>query len=150
MTALSMVEKAFLLKKIKLFTELELDLLLTVSENLATLTFKEGETIFSHDQSAHRMYFLVEGCVEAADAQDRTLEVMYPLDYFGDEALFNEEPRAYTARCVKDCQLLTLSRSDLLHILSECPSVGIAMLRAYSVGVGFRGGKKIPGDSSNL
>ena len=138
MTSPSLVERAFLLKKTQLFAELDLDLLLTVADRLVPVSFGQGEVIFPTGQNAHRMYLLVEGCVEISDESEQTLAMLYAVDYFGDEALFNEQPRAYQATSTTDSQLLTLSRTDLMHLISECPSVGIALLQAYSAGVKFR------------
>ena len=53
-------------------------------------------------------------------------------DYFGDESLFNEQSRCYAAIAKADSLFLTLSRSHLLSIISECPSVAVALLQAYS------------------
>ena len=53
-------------------------------------------------------------------------------DYFGDESLFNEQARGYIAICKSDALFLTLSRSHLLSIISECPSVAVSLLQSYA------------------
>jgi CRP/FNR family cyclic AMP-dependent transcriptional regulator len=128
----SLIEKAFFLKKLRLFNELELELLLAISEKLHEDDYDADEKIFSCGQVANRIYFIVQGNVEIFDDQSRRLSKLSSNHYFGDESLFNEQPRTYSAICKTDTLLLSLSRSHLLSIISECPSVAIALLQAYS------------------
>lgn len=143
MTQISLVEKAFLLKKTPLFEELELDLLLTIAERLSTASFEKDDRIFELGQNAHRMYLIVDGCVDIRDEGGNTLAMVYAVDFFGDESIFNEKPRGYSAISATNTHLLTLSRSDIQAIISECPSVGIALLHAYSSTVSFREREKL-------
>ena len=128
----SLIEKAFFLKKIRLFNELELELLLAIAEKLHEDDYDAGEKIFSAAQVANRIYFLIQGNVEIFDDKSRCLTSLTGGQYFGDESLFNEQPRAYSAICKIDTLLLSLSRSHLLSTISECPSVAIALLQSYS------------------
>ncbi len=128
----SLIEKAFFLKKISLFSELELELLLAIAEKLHEDDYDANEKVFSSHQVANRIYFIVEGTVQILDEKNKVLSELFSGSYFGDESLFNEEPRAYSVICKSDALLLTLSRSHLLSIISECPSVAVSLLQAYS------------------
>ena len=125
----SLIEKAFFLKKIRLFNELELELLLAIAEKLHEDDYDADEKIFSAAQVANRIYFIIQGNVEIFDDKSRLLATLTSGHYFGDESLFNEHPRAYSAICKTDTLLLSLSRSHLLSIISECPSVAVALLQ---------------------
>ncbi len=138
MSQLSLIEKAFLLKKTKLFGELSLDLLMAISERMPAIELDAGEIIFQKEQNAHRMYLIVEGSVEIFSGDSPQHTVLLHGEFFGDESVFNEKVRGYTAKAAEDCTLLALSRTDILAILSECPSVGIALLQAYSAHFDFR------------
>ena len=59
-------------------------------------------------------------------------------EFFGDESVFNEKARAYSAKSLSQTRLLTLSRNHLLGIIAECPSVAVALLEAYSANIDFR------------
>lgn len=128
----SLIEKAFFLKKIPLFNELELELLLAIAEKLHEDDYDADEKIFGFGQVANRLYFIVEGTVKIFDGRSRLLAELNNDQYFGDESLFNEKARAYSAICKTDTLLLSLSRSHLLSIISECPSVAISLLQLYS------------------
>lgn len=128
----SLIEKAFFLKSLNLFNELELELLLAIAEKQHFDEYDADEKIFSCGQVANRIYFIINGEVEIFDSQGKIITSIGSLQFFGDESLFNEKPRSYSAICKKDTHLLSLSRSHLLSIISECPSVAVALLQTYS------------------
>jgi CRP/FNR family transcriptional regulator, cyclic AMP receptor protein len=132
MKPLSMIEKAFFLKKVSLFLELDFELLLAIAEKMHDDDYDEKEKVFTDGQVANRIYFIAEGSVQLSDARLNPLLELSSGDFFGDESLFNDSPRAYVAVCKTDALLLTLSRSHLLSIISECPSVAVSLLQSYA------------------
>lgn len=138
MKTLNLIEKAFLLKKTRLFGNLDLDLLLTISDKLGNIHFEADAKIFNFNQEANRMYFIVEGQVLIRDRNQNILAELNPGDFFGDESLFNEKPRAYEAISKTDTLHLILSRTHLLTIIAECPTVAVKLLEVYTASIGFR------------
>lgn len=136
MKQLSLVEKTFLLKKIKIFSSLELDLLLAISEKIGQDFYNENEMVFDMNQVGYQMYIIGKGAVMLKTST--TKKILTPEDFFGDESLFNEQARSYKAICIKDSLLLTLSRTNLLNILSECPSVSLEFLHIYTSNMEFK------------
>lgn len=128
----SLIEKAFFLKKLRLFSDLDLEILLAIAEKLHEDEYEKEEKVFTPAQVANRIYLIASGSVQIFDEQRRLLCELGTGDYFGDESLFNEQPRSYIAICKTDTLFLTLSRSHLLSIISECPSVAVTLLQAYS------------------
>lgn len=142
----SLIERAFFLKKVRLFSELDLDSLLPIAEKLHHDDYDAGEKVFMPGQVANRIYLIAQGTVQILDERSRLIAELSTGDFFGDESLFNEQPRAYSAICKADCLFLTLSRSHLLSIISECPAVAVALLQSYTQQLGCRhkGGVAIP------
>lgn len=134
----TLIDKAFLIKKTALFEQLDLDLLLAIADKLTLAHFDKGDLIFNHNEEAHRMYFIVKGSVSILDKNQVQLASLGPEDFFGDESIFSEKPRGYTATCQEDTILLSLSRTNLLTIISECPSVAVGLLQAYTSTTPFR------------
>lgn len=132
MTQFNLIDKAFFLKRISLFANLDLELLLAIADKLQLLTLEPGTSIFNTHEEAYRMYFIVKGKVNIKNHEGRSIVTLSEEDYFGDESLFNEKPRAYEAVNQTPTTLLALSRTNLLAIISECPSVAISLLQAYS------------------
>ncbi|HEY4255331.1 MAG TPA: cyclic nucleotide-binding domain-containing protein [Chlamydiales bacterium] len=138
MKPFSLIEKAFFLKKVRLFSELDFELLLALAEKLHDDDYDPNEKVFSNGQVANRIYLIAQGTVQILDERMKVLSELNAGEFFGDESLFNDAPRAYSAVCKTDSLLLTLSRSHLLSIISECPSVAVALLQAYAGAVPCR------------
>lgn len=137
-TKLNLIDKAFLLKKTSLFAALDLDLLLSIADKMESTSFRPSDTIFQLDQDAHRMYLIISGQVLILNRNKEQIAELSPGDFFGDESMFNEKCRAYGACCKTKVELLTLSRSHLLSIINECPSVALALLESYTTHLCFR------------
>lgn len=116
----------------RLFSDLDLEILLAIAEKLHEDDYDKDEKVFTPGQVANRIYLIYSGSVQIFDEHRRLLAELCVGDYFGDESLFNEQPRGYAASCKTDTLFLTLSRSHLLSIISECPSVAVTLLQSYS------------------
>jgi CRP-like cAMP-binding protein len=103
-----------------------------IADKLNIVTFDDGDIIFQTNQDAHRMYFIAKGVVCIRDQKQIALATLAGDDFFGEEALFNDKPRTYEAISVGPTTLLTLSRTNLLAIISECPSVAVGFLQVFS------------------
>jgi CRP/FNR family transcriptional regulator, cyclic AMP receptor protein len=132
MKQLSLIEKAFFLKKTRLFQDLDLDLLVAIADKMNQDVYETDEKVFSPNQRANRMYLIASGKVNLLDEKEQLLAQLTKADFFGDESLFNNKERAYLAVCAEQTLFLTLSKSHLLNVLSECPSVAIALLQSYA------------------
>ncbi len=132
MKKITLIDKTFLLKRTPLFNALDLDLLLAIGDKLGIVVFEEGESIFNIDEEGNRIYFIHKGEVEIRNKMKEVCATLEAGDYFGDEALFNDKPRVYEAISKTESQMLTLSRTNLLTIISECPSVALGLLNVYT------------------
>lgn len=143
MKHLTLIDKAFLLKRTPLFGMLDFDLLLVISDKIGTLPLDAEDTIFAIQEPGTRMYFIAKGEVEVFDEQKRLITTLQTPDFFGDESLFSDKPRGYSARCKTDTLLLTLSKTNLLTIISECPQVAVGLLQSYTSFHKFRSRKEV-------
>jgi CRP/FNR family cyclic AMP-dependent transcriptional regulator len=138
MKRLTLIDKAFLLKRTPLFSALDLDLLLTIADKLGLVAFEAGDFIFVAQEEANRMYFIVEGQVEIRSPSQHVLCTLGSGDFFGEESLFNNKPRTYAAFTPVETHVLTLSRTNLYTIISECPAVAIGFLQVYTSDLPYR------------
>lgn len=132
MKHLTLIDKAFLLKRTAPFSALDLDLLLTIADKLGLVIFDPNDYIFVTEEEANRMYFIVKGQVHIQDVNKHTLHILETGNFFGEESLFNNKPRGYAAFTPIETHVLTLSRTNLYTIISECPSVAIGFLQVYT------------------
>lgn len=138
MKHLTLIDKAFLLKRTAPFSALDLDLLLTIADKLSLVLFVPGDYIFNVEEEANRMYFIVKGEVRIEGAQKEHLYTFGSGDFFGEESLFNNKARGYAAFAPIETHVLTLSRTNLYTIISECPSVALGFLQAYTAALSLR------------
>lgn len=138
MKRLTLIDKAFLLKRTPLFSALDLDLLLTIADKLGLVAFEPKDWIFVAEEEANRMYFIVKGMVEIRTPAHQLICRLEPGDFFGEESLFNDKPRGYEAFTPDETHVLTLSRTNLYTIISECPSVAVGFLQVYTSALQFR------------
>lgn len=136
MKRLTLIDKALLLKKTSLFGALDLDLLLPIADKLTPVEYDEGEAVFDEGEQGNRMFVIVEGRVQLKN--DKQSIMLGGEDFFGDESLFNEQPRTYSAISKTHSVLVTLSRTNMLTIISEAPSVAVALLHVYTTASPFR------------
>lgn len=138
MKPLTLIDKAFILKRTPLFTALSLDLLLSIADKLNPVAFEANDYVFVANEEANRMYFIVKGQINIQSVEGQSICILSTADFFGEESLFNNKPRGYAAFCSADTLLLALSRTNLYTILSECPSVAIGFLQVYTSAFHFR------------
>jgi CRP/FNR family cyclic AMP-dependent transcriptional regulator len=138
MKRLTLIDKAFLLKNTILFGALDLDLLLAIADKLGVVKLDPGDHIFLAHEEANRMYFIIKGQVDIRSPESQPICSLGVGDFFGEESLFNDKPRAYEAFSPTETYLLTLSRTNLYTIISECPAVAIGFLQVYTSAVTFR------------
>jgi CRP/FNR family transcriptional regulator, cyclic AMP receptor protein len=146
MKHLTLIDKAFLLKRTAPFSTLDLDLLLTIADKLGLVVFDPGDYIFFMEEEANRMYFIVKGQVHIQGADKQDLHILGTGDFFGEEALFNNKPRGYAAFTPGETHVLTLSRTSLYTIISECPSVAVGFLQVYTAMMPLRPLKPMEGE----
>lgn len=131
MKKLGLIDKAFILKRTPLFQTLDLDLILTCADKLGISTFEKEEIIFEIGEEAHRMFIVAKGSVRLENESGANA-IVKPIEFFGDESLFSDKARTYRA-CADDTTiLLTLSKTNLLTMISECPSIGVGFLQVYA------------------
>jgi len=138
MTTFGLIDKAFALKKCPLFEDLDLEMLLAITDHVGAVSFNEGEKIFHIEEEDTRGYIIVEGSVQICNTDDEPIATLTPSEFFGDEALFSATAPRYQATATTDCLLLTLSRSTLYTIIAEYPTIALKLLQHYAKATPFR------------
>lgn len=88
MKHLTLIDKAFLLKRTSLFSMLDLDALLIISDKLGAATYEAQDYIFTAKEPPISLYFILKGTIIIKDENDRMITELNTPDFFGDEALF--------------------------------------------------------------
>ncbi len=142
MKHLTLIDKAFFLKRTPLFSSLDLNMLLPLADKLALAAFDPQDYLFVAGEEAHRMYFILKGEIDIYSGTGRLICRLKKGDFFGEESLFNNKPRAYSALSPVRSEVFTLSRSNLFAIISEYPSVALGFLQVYTSALDIRPSKE--------
>ncbi|MEJ5187118.1 MAG: Crp/Fnr family transcriptional regulator [Candidatus Geothermincolales bacterium] len=109
--------------------EKELDRLYSMCERE---TYPKGEYIFFECDQPRKLYVVVSGQVkllkQSDDGREMILEMAYPGDVFGEEAVFDGQPYPMTAQALDDVELLSISRVDFFSFLRDNPDLALEII----------------------
>ena len=105
-------------------------------EEMDTVTFPKGTTIFDEGEPGDRLYIIVEGKVKLArhapDGRENLLSVMGPSDMFGELSIFDPGPRTSSAVCVTEVSAATMNSESLKKWISDYPDISQQLLRVLA------------------
>jgi CRP-like cAMP-binding protein len=113
------------LRNVALFRELPDEELDTLARQVVRREYARNEMIFSQGDRGDGLYVLSAGHVgisrQSPHGDELIIAVSEPGEYFGELALFDDEPRSATAIAIDDCAVLFLSRSAFRSFLEAHP-----------------------------
>jgi len=125
------VSRISLLRSISLFQGISAEDLASLAQTLAIRKYKAGEFIFQQGDIGHTMYIVLNGQVNIylqVFPHDLPLNTIKPGEYFGELALFDNEPRSASAFATTDVVLLELTQTVLTAFILKRPHVSLTLL----------------------
>lgn len=118
--------------KIPMFEFLEAEEL----DRLLSLCTRErvakGEYVFLECDQPRNLYVVVKGEVkllkQTEDGRETIVEMAYPGEIFGEEAIFDGQPYPMTAQALSDVELLAISRTDFFTFLRDNPDLALEIM----------------------
>ncbi|MBV9119659.1 MAG: Crp/Fnr family transcriptional regulator [Chloroflexi bacterium] len=121
-----------LLANTPLFAVLPADELKELARTTRTRIYQRGETIFRKDDPGYSLYIVVSGAVKISvssyEGDEIILAIFTAGQFFGELALFDEEPRSADAEAIQTAEVLSVQREDLIRVLERRPRVAIIQL----------------------
>ncbi len=100
-------------------------------------SFQQGDVIFSQGDPGDGLYVVLEGLVQMSalvnDKERRVLSRVGPGDFFGEMAMFDNEPRSATARAEQPSRVVFITREDFLKVLASNPALALCLMREFSL-----------------
>jgi CRP-like cAMP-binding protein len=143
MTEKTKKRRGDVLRKVTILSDLTDDELKRLSSIAKKLEIPAGDVIIREGEIGSSMYFFVEGAVNVT--KNLTLKLgkagfsnveksMVKLrsdtvSFFGDMAMFEDEPRSATITASTDCLLYEVDREDFESMGAEHPELGLKILR---------------------
>lgn len=105
-------------------------------------TYQDGEPVFLKGQPGAAMFIIKTGKVNVIDygqdSRETVVATLNPGDFLGELALLDDSPRSASAMAVEPTDIYAISRTDLDHLLTTSPQIGLRVYRALAVIIGTR------------
>jgi CRP/FNR family cyclic AMP-dependent transcriptional regulator len=104
-------------------------------ERKRDINLDSGETFFSPEDTSEKLFILKKGRVRIfrqSEGRELTLAEIEPGMMFGEMALTAQRIRGSYAQAIEPSVLISMSRTDLEHIIEENPQVGTRLLHLLS------------------
>lgn len=118
--------------KIPMFEFLEAEELDRLYSLCTTEKIPKGEYVFLECDPPRKLYVVVKGEVkllkQTEDGREMIVEMAYPGEIFGEEAIFDGQPYPMTAQALDDVEVLSISRSDFFAFLRDNPDLALEII----------------------
>lgn len=115
--------KRDLLSRIPLFRGLSEAFLEEVALSLRPDVYVPGEHVFRQGQPGDRMFFVIEGTLKVLRGDDEVGRLS-DGNFFGEVALFTNQPRNASVQAHTYCDLYALDRGAFTRLLERFPDIG--------------------------
>ncbi len=116
--------KRELLEKIPLFKGVSDKFLNEVSLHLRPEVFTPGDFIFRKGDSGNEMFLIIKGSLEVLSEDGKSaVNTLSDGDFFGEIALFTNNPRTASIRTVTYSDLYILDKQVFNHIIKDYPEI---------------------------
>ena len=98
-------------------------------------TFQPGEIIFSEFEPGDKFYLIQSGRVQLiknAGEHERTLDILYPSDMFGEMAILENSPRSATAIALDEVKALELNAQNFEILMLGNPALAFKLLCIFA------------------
>ena len=130
------------LKETFLFRDLNDELLDKISKiSRKTRKYKKGDVIYSPDDYANNIGFLMSGkCTilrQKDGSDDVILNTLVKYDSFGVLAAFSSEDFPTSVRAMTDCEILFFSKSEIVELITVYPEISLNLINFLTDRIAF-------------
>ena len=121
-------ETVHTLKKVPVFKNLSEKDFSELEKMMHQRSYDSGDFIFKNKAPGEGMYIIMRGSIKITigtnEGSENTLAELGKGEFFGELALFDDEPRSANAIALDDCVLLGLFTPDLMILQERNPVLG--------------------------
>ncbi len=132
----SLENKVWYLRQNRLFEAANDDAIDSGDRIFTTCVYPKRSMVFDQGDPTRIVYLIKRGKVRitrlTADGKEVTVAVLGAGDMFGEETLFDEQPRTTHAVCIEECLLCTAKADDLFALLSRNPALALNVAKILS------------------
>jgi len=93
------------------------------SSSTNSKSFLKGKVLFIQGEDAQNLYIVLKGAVKLFAGEGKNLVpvgVIREKDFFGEQSIFNGNPRTLTAVVAEDSELVLIHKKDINQVLKSC------------------------------
>ena len=122
------------LQRVSIFSGVGQDSLERIASITQEKAFPKKSIIFHEGDRGDTLYILKSGRVKISkiteDGREKTLALMQPGEFFGEMAIFDEQPRSATAEVLDEqAVVFTLAKRDFERLIIENPTIALKIMR---------------------
>lgn len=107
-----------------------------LTNRAAVRSYPKGAIIVSEGDEGNSLFVIQSGTVKAFLSDENGREVVLstqgPGEYFGDLALFDDEPRSASVMALEACKLMIITKTQLRDAIKEDPEIGFSLLHGLA------------------
>lgn len=130
------VERLLVLRKVPLFAQMNLEQLVAIDQRLEEVEYLAGEVVFEEGQLGAELYILLDGSVKIVKArgsgQELLLTRLEGVNYFGEMAILDDEPRSASVVVECNSRLLVLKGEQLKDLVEQMPEMAFEIIKVLT------------------
>ena len=107
-----------------------------LTNRAAIRTYPKAAIIVSEGDEGNSLFVIQSGSVKAFLSDENGREVVLstqgPGEYFGDLALFDDEPRSASIMSLEPCKVMIITKAQLREAIAEDPEIGFSLLHGLA------------------
>lgn len=120
------------LRQVLLFSKAKDDDLKKICEVTKEKLFARGSIIFLENEPGHTFFIIKSGLIKIAraapDGRLKTLNILGPMDYFGEMAVLDEPFRSATAEALIDTEVYVIYKKDFESLIEKNPHIAMDVI----------------------
>lgn len=125
-----------MLRSVALFSELPETHLAYLTSRSSVRSYPKGAIIINEGDEGNSMFVIEAGSVKTylrdEDSKEVVLSTQGPGEYFGDLALFDDEPRSASVSTLEPCKVTIISKAVLRQAMAEFPEIAQTLLKGLA------------------
>lgn len=122
------------LKNVSMFSSLKISEIHQFAQRLEPVRYKKNSVVFREKQDGNELYIIKAGAISVRihiqDGTEREIAVLKSGEFFGEMAIFDNEPRSATCIAAEDCELLRLHKDDFFSMMKMSPLPAIKAMKS--------------------
>ena len=107
-----------------------------LTERAAVRSYSKGAIIVNEGDEGTSLFVILSGSVKTFLSDENGKEVVLSTqgtdEYFGDLALFDDEPRSASVMTLEPCKVMIITKAQLREAIKEDPEIGFSLLHGLA------------------